>query len=67
MLRIKRIPISKRIDGVTNFLLDLVPNTHGTSYDAAIMRSGSEEACWAHNPEVAGSKPVFATRLFFRT
>jgi hypothetical protein len=25
-------------------------------------RSGAEEACWAHNPEVRGSKPRFATQ-----
>ena len=24
-------------------------------------RVGAEEACWAHNPEVAGSKPLPAT------
>ena len=26
------------------------------------MRHGAEEACWAHNPEVGGSKPPVATR-----
>ena len=24
-------------------------------------RCGAEEACWAHNPEVIGSKPIAAT------
>ena len=24
-------------------------------------KSGTEEACWAHNPEVGGSKPPSAT------
>lgn len=28
-------------------------------------RSGAVEACWAHNPEVPGSKPGFAISHFF--
>ena len=24
------------------------------------QQSGAEEACWAHNPEVGGSKPLSA-------
>ena len=27
-------------------------------------QSGAVEACWAHNPEVGGSKP-FSARFFF--
>ena len=30
-------------------------------------QSGAVEACWAHNPEVRGSKPRSAKILFFRT
>ena len=30
------------------------------------QQSGAEEACWAHNPEVGGSKPPSATYRFFR-
>ena len=29
-----------------------------------IQQSGAEEACWAHNPEVGGSKPPSATSNF---
>ena len=28
------------------------------------QQSGAEEACWAHNPEVGGSKPPSATYRF---
>ena len=28
------------------------------------QQSGAEEACWAHNPEVGGSKPPSATYTF---
>ena len=28
------------------------------------QQSGAEEACWAHNPEVGGSKPLSATYIF---
>jgi hypothetical protein len=28
-------------------------------------RFGAEEACWAHNPEVVGSKPAIACNSFF--
>ena len=31
------------------------------------QQSGAEEACWAHNPEVGGSKPPSATYTFFKT
>ena len=27
-------------------------------------RLGAEEACWAHNPKVGGSKPLAANLLF---
>ena len=27
----------------------------------SLQQSGAEEACWAHNPEVGGSKPPSAT------
>ena len=30
------------------------------------QQSGAEEACWAHNPEVGGSKPPSATYTFFK-
>ena len=30
-----------------------------------LKQSGAEEACWAHNPEVRGSKPRSANFLFF--
>ena len=30
------------------------------------QQSGAEEACWAHNPEVGGSKPPSATYQFYR-
>ena len=30
-----------------------------------LQRSGAEEACWAHNPEVGGSKPPSATYKLF--
>ena len=47
MLRIgRRVP---RFGGLT-------PPTHTQD-----MRHGAEEACWAHNPEVGGSKPPVAT------
>ena len=26
-----------------------------------MLRLGAEEACWAHNPEVIGSKPIAVT------
>ena len=29
------------------------------------QQSGAEEACWAHNPEVGGSKPPSATNNFY--
>ena len=29
-----------------------------------LQQSGAEEACWAHNPEVGGSKPPSATYKF---
>ena len=29
------------------------------------QQSGAEEACWAHNPEVGGSKPLSAIYIFF--
>ena len=29
-----------------------------------IQQSGAVEACWAHNPEVGGSKPLSATKNF---
>ena len=28
-------------------------------------QSGAVEACWAHNPEVGGSKPLSAMILYF--
>ena len=30
-----------------------------------VKQSGAVEACWAHNPEVRGSKPRSAIFLFF--
>ena len=30
-----------------------------------LQQSGAEEACWAHNPEVGGSKPPSATYQLF--
>ena len=30
-----------------------------------IQQSGAVEACWAHNPEVRGSKPRSAMIIFF--
>ena len=30
----------------------------------SLQQSGAEEACWAHNPEVGGSKPPSATNKF---
>ena len=34
-------------------------------YDSLVFQqSGAEEACWAHNPEVGGSKPPSATYTF---
>ena len=30
------------------------------------QRVGAEEACWAHNPKVGGSKPPFAIFFLFR-
>ena len=27
-----------------------------------LLRLGAEEACWAHNPEVIGSKPIVVTK-----
>ena len=30
----------------------------------SLQQSGAEEACWAHNPEVGGSKPPSATYKF---
>ena len=29
-------------------------------YSSFIQQSGAEEACWAHNPQVGGSKPLSA-------
>ena len=34
-------------------------------YKQSIKQSGAVEACWAHNPEVDGSKPFSATNFFF--
>ena len=31
----------------------------------AVEQSGAAEACWAHNPEVLGSKPSSARSIFF--
>ena len=31
----------------------------------SLQQSGAEEACWAHNPEVGGSKPPSAMSKFF--
>ena len=31
------------------------------------MLRGAEEACWAHNPKVDGSKPSGATYLYYFT
>ena len=30
------------------------------------QQSGAVEACWAHNPEVRGSKPRSANNFFFK-
>ena len=30
-----------------------------------IKQIGAEEACWAHNPKVLGSKPRSANSIFF--
>ena len=30
------------------------------------QQSGAEEACWAHNPEVGGSKPLSAMYKFLK-
>ena len=35
------------------------------SYDSTEKQSGAVEACWAHNPEVDGSKPFSAMPFFF--
>ena len=32
-----------------------------------IKQSGAVEACWAHNPEVGGSKPLSASNFVFVT
>ena len=32
----------------------------------SLKQIGAAEACWAHNPEVGGSKPPSATYKFFR-
>ena len=38
----------------TNSIYAANPNT------VSRKRGGAEEACWAHNPEVGGSKPLSA-------
>lgn len=35
------------------------------AYPLVTHRNGAEEAHWAHNPRVGGSKPPFDTPLFF--
>ena len=38
-----------------------------SQHDSVTKQSGAVEACWAHNPEVRGSKPRsanFFSRLF---
>ena len=35
----------------------LVKNKFQTCWDVSRKQSGAVEACWAHNPEVRGSKP----------
>ena len=32
-----------------------------------LKQSGAAEACWAHNPEVDGSKPSSARCVFYTT
>ena len=34
------------------------------AYVTYSYRGGAEEACWAHNPEVGGSKPSLGSSLF---
>ena len=34
---------------------------------ARSQQSGAAEACWAHNPEVGGSKPLSATFFYENT
>ena len=45
----------------------LVKNKFQTYWDVSRKQSGAVEACWAHNPEVRGSKPRSANFfcLFF--
>ena len=50
----------------------ILTNIYGEFEITTILRthvkqqSGAEEACWAHNPEVGGSKPPSATyNIFF--
>ncbi len=38
-------------------------NVFTTKYN--VKQSGAAEACWAHNPEVQGSKPCSASSLFW--
>ena len=39
--------------------------TSNKQYALCCEQSGAVEACWAHNPEVRGSKPRSATIFFF--
>ena len=46
-----------------DFLIDWIAiSSYAETY--RLQQSGAEEACWAHNPEVGGSKPPSATYTF---
>ena len=38
---------------------------YGQNHTSQGKQSGAVEACWAHNPEVDGSKPFSAKTFFF--
>ena len=44
---------------------DSVTQTMANGLHCFIEQSGAVEACWAHNPEVRGSKPRSASLFFF--
>ncbi|KRZ14885.1 hypothetical protein T11_17790, partial [Trichinella zimbabwensis] len=44
-------------------MLSLMQQTIFSVLSSTAQQSGAEEACWAHNPEVRGSKPRSAISL----
>ena len=57
-----QIIIKKQEHGSSCLYYSLIEIVSGNN---PIKQSGAVEACWAHNPEVRGSKPRSARDFFF--